>query len=201
MMTWQSTVLGVPALTMLLAVTPPAAAHPSSQDAVGPAGQVGDLTRLRPGTAVWVTTIDRRAHAGTLVTASSEAVEIAAHGTVVRLPLPDVWSVDVRDPVGNGARIGALAGGISSAGWAVLLAYGMRCESNCGDYSLARDIATTAAVFGAIGAGVGAATGALIDRMHGRRRVYGAVGGPRPEVAILPRVGPAGTGVHVILRW
>jgi hypothetical protein len=128
---------------------------------------------LVPGTAS-----AQREHAVGKVLANSAASELRPDERVARLAGPD-WILrlaeDVRrgharerfnvvhknaqrDPVRNGVGVGALAGALGGAGLTAIMT--TQCDGRCDDPSLSTVLLSTMAV----GAGVGALIGFVIDR-------------------------------------
>jgi uncharacterized membrane protein len=153
---------------------------------------------IRIGQIVWITNNAGREQKGRIIAVSGSEIELQVSSALVSYPMHDVQTVQVRDSVWNGTRTGAIAGGVAGGVFFGLLAYGLRCETNCGsEYSTTHDVLEGVLGMGAISAGIGALAGALIDRgIEGRRLVYSS-----PVVGIAPVVGRGTVGIRATFRF
>jgi hypothetical protein len=129
---------------------------------------------LTQGQKVWVTTFEAGAHEGRIVGLTGTAIDISTPDGIASWPWAAVQRVDTPDPISDGLRKGAIAGAATGAAWGMMLGYGLRCRSNCGeDYRVWRDVSGGALMGGVFGTGLGVGYGALIDWLvHRRRTVY-----------------------------
>ncbi len=141
-----------------------------------------------------MTTEDGKEQEGRLVSFTPAGVQLKLpNGTVVAVPMNTIQRVDVRDGLGNGARNGAIAGGL--IGLLSVIAFKSDCGHECDDGYVAFAV-TALLAYTAMGAGVGAGIDALI---HGRETIYSSKA-PR-QVAVAPLITPHGAGVRVGVRW
>jgi hypothetical protein len=167
--------LSVAAVSTAAAQSPPAV--PSALEAA-----------LIPGTTVWITGFDGVESKGRILTLADNVVTIAAGDRTRRLSTTDVAKVKVRhsDSVWNGALIGAGAGVASG----LFLCRLTEPWENCRD-----DIGPMFRI-GAVGAGIGICTDALI---RGRKTAYEAPGSPR--LLATPIVGRHAAGMRVAFTF
>ena len=190
-------VVGVVAVVSILRPVMGAAQDAASVPSTGP------LARLHPGQAVWVTTSDGAELQGRLVTPSTASLVIAARSGEQSIPMAAIHTIETPDSRKNGVRNGALIGGASFGAYVGLLAYALRCESDCGsDYSAARDT-VEAVLWGAgVGAGGGALLGLWIDGLiKGRQVVYSALAPQSSAWEIRPVISTTRRQVLATLRW
>ena len=135
--------------------------------------------RLSPGDTVFITTHTEGEIRGRLVRMSPEAIVVAGDHGERSVASRDIGWIEKRgDPVWMGTLIGA-----GLFGFAMMGAAGASCSPDCG---------TQVPAAMALGIGVGAAAGALIDWMiPGRTLVYGKRSNdrtavPGPPVATVP---------------
>ncbi|MFN8062747.1 MAG: hypothetical protein U0Q12_26585 [Vicinamibacterales bacterium] len=164
---------------------------------------VDDPTQLAPGDVVWVTMNDGRQLQGRIVSVGGRSLTIDLPTGPTSLSLADVRRIEAPDARADGVRRGALAGGVAAGAYFGMIAYGLRCERQCGQgYSAARDVAGAAVLFGALGAGTGALIGLAIDAMvHGRRTVYEASAGASTSWEVVPVHAARGVGVRMVVVW
>jgi hypothetical protein len=151
------------------------------------------LSGVSPGQTVWITMRDGRLSSGTLVDSRGTSIDVRSNGVTTTMSLGDILHVEaadrVRDGIGKGALIGAAAG-------IPLFVYGIGgCgnDSECGYYAVLYGL-----TWSAIGSGVGAVVGGIIDSLHeGRRTVYQGA----PRVTVAPIVTRRGAGVGAVIRW
>lgn len=138
-----------------------------------PNGDWRNVDAVRPGTRLVVTlsTGERRTGRFLRSTVEDVVLDVARRGNAlvqveeVSLPKTRIATVAIHDPVSDGTRNGALAGGgamlaMMQAGWN---ACGIGCENDMPRAALF--------VAGAFGAGVGSALGFLVDRLDDRSEI------------------------------
>jgi hypothetical protein len=178
-------------------------------NAVCPARGFGQAARpprdavatLKADDTVWVTTLDGRTTEGRFCASRDSIFEWEAPTGRVRTPLADIERIEARDPIRDGIRRGALAGGVAGGLFGASLGLGLSCKTNCGaGYSRAKDIGGAIVAGGVLGAGEGAALGAILDAtIHRRRLVYAKPG--TPGVTFTPLIGMSRRGVAATVRW
>jgi hypothetical protein len=162
----------------------------------------GPTLRVRTGQTIWVRTFDGGEVSGRVLSLSTSSLKMTAPGGEWSVSLSDVQTIETQDSLKNGARNGAIVGGISLALYLGLLSQSLRCESQCGaNYSPVRE--TTAAIaFGiGVGGGVGALAGLWVDHLvKGRQVVYAA---PTKSTSweIWPAIVEKKMNVRVTMRW
>jgi hypothetical protein len=187
------------AFTVLLASSTHVAAQPSPDvfEEVRPAQSTVDI---RVGQTVWITTHDGGEQKGRIAAFTASRLDLEVSRQRVSYSMPDVLKIEARDSVWNGTRTGAIAGGVAGGVYFGLLAYSLRCETDCGPtYSVRRDVLETSLGLGAMSAAVGALSGALIDRaIEGRRLVYSSL--PRSTVVgVAPFLGRGTVGIRAVV--
>jgi hypothetical protein len=190
--------LSLAVLFVAISLGTPTGAVAQSPSADEPAQNVRPLPSLSVGRRVWIGLTDGRELAGRVTAVDPAAITLRGRGRITPVPVPDIVTIAVPDSSWDGARRGAIAGGISGAVFFGALAYAMRCESNCGSsYSVAGDVAVSTIWLGGFTAAVGALTGLAIDRAAGGRRIiYGPAAPPRAvELSLLVRPGGIGLGL------
>jgi hypothetical protein len=151
---------------------------------------------LDAGERAWVTTGDGRQVDGEVIRRSADTLTLRTPAGVVSIADADVRAIDTTDPIGNGTVLGMKIGGLGSLALSVpvTLIYCAfeRCDSH--------DVLTINSAFIGIGAGVGAATGALADSLRERRvplyRRRGSAG-----VTLTPFVGRQQVGGRAVITW
>lgn len=197
--------LRVRATSMLCLVASLVCALPSgaaAQDA-STASQAQAPPRLRPDQAIWVTTADGRELQGRVRLVSPSTLEMIGPTSELTIPLDDVRVIEARDSLKDGARSGAIIGGVSLGIYFGLLSHGLRCERDCGaGYSATRDTLGAVAFGMMVGAGAGALGGLLIDHLvEGREVVYSAPSTTSTSWKIYPMVAEHGVGMRATMRW
>ena len=138
-----------------------------------------------------MTTVDGQERKGRLVASGAGSLELVQSEGVITLPLVQVRKIEAPDRLDNGARWGALAGGI---------ALGVEAYHAFLNSSERSGAPRAALFFGGIGAGLGALGGALVDSfIEGRRVLYRAPG--TAALTIAPLVGRKNNGVRAQLTW
>jgi len=152
---------------------------------------------LREGTRVWVTTADGREQEGTVASISPTQLVLSIDAAARSIALADVRRIEGRDSLKNGIRNGGIAGAAALGGFGLFLSFAM-CEVP--DGCLGNDLGPLARA-AALGAGVGIASGALIDNaIKGRRLLYSSPSSP-VVLQVMPRLTARSVGVGVSLTW
>ena len=129
---------------------------------------------VHPGRVVRVDDRDGHTVTGKIFRVSAQTLELMVGNHKEIIPAGQIWSIKIqyKDPVTDGAWKGALLGLALGAGLGVIGAI-----STCGDEGQFIDFCSVgeatmvAAVFGAYGAGIGAATGLIGDALLPSYRV------------------------------
>ncbi len=158
---------------------------------------------MHAGQTVSVTMFDGNEMNGTVLSMAESILELDSATGKLSISLKDVRTIEAPDSLKNGARNGAIAGGLSCALFLGSIASGLKCESDCGpDYNGTRDVIGTAAFGGALGAGAGALVGLLVDhRISGRRVVYSAPSTQSTSWTIRPAIAEQEFRVSATLTW
>ena len=135
---------------------------------------------LRIGEAIFVTDRNGIRTRGQLLRLSNQGLALKVNGQERMILMSDLRRIAKRDSVGNGMIIGGLPMALLGARMA-----GLSCSPRCGE-----ERARAAAVFGALGVGIGA----LIDYGHGSVVVYDS-GVSSSRVRATPIVQPGRAGV------
>jgi hypothetical protein len=169
----------------------PIGGNPRTRDTATTTRVAGPLSRLRAGQRVWVTTLDGRETSGEVVRVDSDGLAIRSRDASSYVSLTSIKRIETPDPIGNGIRNGAIIGTVAAVTPVALLlnAYGdCPCENTV-------PVVTGVA---ALGGGVGAIAGAVIDSLHeGRRTLYENTRGRHLTVSPLVTLNRAGA----IIRW
>lgn len=164
----------------------------ASRDAV----RGGPLEATRLGQRVWATTREGRIVSGDVAGRSAASLTILADGTRTDVAISDIQRLETSDGILDGAAIGTLSGGIPGAVFGGLLGAAL-CETddNCA--------LEAGLLIGALGAGLGALAGAIVDSLHvGRRTLYERPGAPAPaSLVVVPIVTRRGAGAGGVIRW
>jgi hypothetical protein len=153
------------------------------------------LPDVRNGATVWATSNDGREIRGRVLASSLSEIGLEMQtGDRLTLSLDEVRRIEVKDSNKNGALLGAVIGGAAGAGFATFIIWAL-CETDPCEGSTQAFLALSG-----IGAGGGAAAGALIDAsIDGRRIVYEQ---PSPSrLTIGPAASPKSIGVRMSFRW
>lgn len=153
-------------------------------------------TGLSDGDHAWVTAHDDRMTGGEVVGRSETRLELRTPQGIASFAPEDVRAIDTTDPIRNGTILGAKIGGLGALVPSTLATYLVCLEEDCG----VSEILGLNALFVGLGAGVGAATGAIVDSLRdGRVPLYrrdGVTG-----VTVGPFVNRNGAGVGAAFRW
>jgi hypothetical protein len=158
---------------------------------------------VHPGRVVRVDDRDGHILTGKVFRVSAQTLELMVGGHTETIPVGRIWSVRVqyKDPISDGARKGALTGLVIGAAFGVIGAM-----STCGEQPQfinlcsAGDATVVAAVFGAYGAGIGAASGLIGDALLPSYRVVWRAPVTSKIAFSVTRL-PRGTGAALSFRW
>jgi hypothetical protein len=152
---------------------------------------------LDAGERAWVTTVDGREAEGEVVGESAGSLTLRTRAGVVSFSAVDVRAIDTTDPIRNGTVLGAKIGGLGALVPSVLISY-LICafEPGCGT----DDVLWFNGVMVGLGAGIGAATGALADSLRQHRVPLYRRGGPT-GVTLAPIVDGQRLGGRAVIRW
>ena len=153
------------------------------------------LTGVREGAHVWITTAEGVEYEGRIAAIASTGLRLDAASGRMAFDLADVRRIEARDGLGNGMRIGAIAGALALGGFAAFLSQAL-CEipDGCFPHDLGPIL-----VMAGIGAGAGLGAGALVDHViKGRRTLYSS---ESVAVRFTPSVSPSGFGGAVSVAW
>jgi hypothetical protein len=158
---------------------------------------------VKPGRIVRVDERDGNVRIGKVFAVSPQALELMVGNGKQTIPVGQIWSIKLayKDSLTDGARKGALFGLAIGAGLGVIGAI-----STCGEQPQfinlcsAGDATIVAALFGAYGAGIGAAAGLIGDALHpSYRTVWRAPVTPRISISIMRL--PGSTGAGISFKW
>lgn len=152
---------------------------------------------LDAGERAWVTTGDGRELDGEVVGPSAATLTLRTRTGMVSFTADDVRAIDTTDPIRNGTVLGAKIGGFGALVPSVLITF-LVCalEEECG----VGEVLWVNGVLVGMGAGVGAATGALADSLRERRVPLYRRGGST-SVMLAPIVGGHRLGGRAVIRW
>ena len=160
-------------------------------------GQIrgADLSAVLVGADVSVTMSDGRSLSGAILSASADQVSVRSNGGVETVSFAEikVMKAAVNDPISDGIVKGMLIGGVAAGtGMALFMANYGECPCST--------TGTLVMAFGAMGAGVGALLGAVIDKAHHATQVvYRGSGSMTATVA--PVFVKKGGGATMSIRW
>jgi hypothetical protein len=161
------------------------------------AAEAQNVPALEEGTRVWITTADGREHEGSVASMSSTELVLRIDAAARPIALADVRRVEGRDSLGNGLRNGGLIGAAALGGFGLFLSHAL-CESSEG--CLRNDLGPLVRI-AALGAGVGMASGALIDyAIKGRRLLYSSPNSPI-VFQVIPQLTAGSVGARVSVTW
>jgi hypothetical protein len=152
--------------------------------------------RLDPGERAWITTGDGRELDGEVVDRSEARLTLRTRTGTSTFAVDDVRAIDTTDPIRNGTVIGAAIGAGGAVLPAVFATLIFCSEEDCG----AGDVLWVNGVLIGMGAGIGAATGALADSLR-VRRVPLFRRGSSASVSVAPIIGPHRLGGGAVIRW
>lgn len=156
-----------------------------------PGTQAGVPRSRTAGHVVWVTMFDGRELKGRLTASGSGTLDLSQADGVTTIALAEIRQIESTDSLSDGARRGALVGGLGLG----ILAYRAFLNSSESDGAPVAGI-----MLGGIGAGLGALGGAMVDSfVEGRQVVYRAPA--RPTLTIAPLVSRQANGVIAHLAW
>jgi hypothetical protein len=161
--------------------------------------QVATMLDVKAGQNVWATRMDGATIKGKVIAIAATGLQLKEDEHVTSLPIADIYQIEERDPLKNGAvngaGVGAIAGGVGA--WTRFVVSCINSNSDRCNTS-----GRTIAVMGALaGAGIGALVGAGIDRAIESRRLLYYRSWPAAALTIAPVVSPHGARVGVSLRW
>lgn len=152
--------------------------------------------RLDPGERAWVTTIDGREIEGEVVDRSDARLTLRTSTGRSAFSIDDVRAIDTTDPIRNGTIIGTAIGAAGGAVPGIFATLVYCSEEHCG----VGEALWINSVFIGMGAGIGAATGALADSLRVRRTPLYRRGGS-PTVSVAPIIGRRQLGGGAVIRW
>jgi hypothetical protein len=161
--------------------------------------QVATMSEVKAGQNVWATRADGATIKGKVIAIAATGLQQKEHDLVTSLPKADIYQIEERDPLKNGAVNGAGVGAIAGALGAYLgLAIG--CITSNADRCSHGP--TAFVVMGALsGAGIGALIGAGIDRgIEGHRLLYHR-SWSAATLTIAPAASLHGAGAGLSVRW
>lgn len=153
--------------------------------------------KLDAGERAWVTTGDGREIDGEVVRRSADTLMLRTGTAVVSFTVDDVRAIDTTDPIRNGTKLGAMIGGFGALGLSIpatLLFCSL--EDGCST----REVLWVNGLLIGMGAGIGAATGALADSLRERRVPLYRRGGST-SVMLAPIVSGQRLGGGAVIRW
>ena len=161
--------------------------------------QVATMLDVKAGQNVWATRMDGTTIKGKVIAIAATGLQLQEDEYVTSLPIADIYQIEERDPLKNGAvngaGVGAIAGGLGA-----YLGLTLGCITSNADRCSRGP--TAFVVMGALsGAGIGALVGAGIDRAIESRRLLYYRSWPAAALTIAPVVSPHGARVGVSLRW
>lgn len=174
-------------------VVVPIGSYPTGTGRLAPSTPWG---RLDPGERAWVTTIDGREVDGEVVDRSDARLTLRTASGRSTFSVDDVRAIDTTDPIRNGTVIGAAIGAGGAVLPAVFATMIVCSEEDCG----VRDVLWINGLLIGMGAGIGAATGALADSLRIRRVPLYRRGGA-PTVSVAPIISRHQIGGGAVIRW
>jgi hypothetical protein len=152
--------------------------------------------KLDPGERAWVTTADGREVDGEVVDRSAARLILRTRTGRSTFTADDLRAIDTTDPIRNGTIIGAAVGGAGMVVPSIFATLIVCSEETCGP----ADVFWINGALIGMGAGIGAAAGAMIDSLRVRRVPLYRRGGA-PSVSVAPIVGPHKLGGGGVIRW
>ena len=152
---------------------------------------------LSEGDRVWVTTADGHEVAGEVILRSARRLDIRTGSRLVSLAPDDVRAIDTTDPIRNGVVLGAMIGGVGALAPSAFITYVLCAfEEEC----RVGDVLLVNGFFVGLGAGIGAATGAIADSLRERRApLYRR--GSTVGITVAPLLRKGSVGVGGGIRW
>jgi hypothetical protein len=161
--------------------------------------QVTTMAEVKAGQNVWATRMDGVTIKGKVIAIAATGLQLQDVERVTSLPIADIYQIEERDPLKNGAVNGAGIGAIA-LGLGAYTGHAISCITSNSDRC--NRSGKTIAVMGALaGAGIGALIGAGIDRAIESRRLLYYRSWPAATLTIAPVVSPHGAGAGASLRW
>jgi hypothetical protein len=161
--------------------------------------QVATMPEVKAGQNVWATRTDGVTIKGKVIAIAATGLQLQDVDRVTSLPIGDIYQIEERDPLKNGAVNGAGIGAIA-LGLGAYAGHAISCITSNSDRC--NRSGKTMAVMGALaGAGIGALVGAGIDRAIESRRLLYYRSWPAAALTIAPVVSPHGAGAGASLRW
>jgi hypothetical protein len=161
--------------------------------------QVATMPEVKAGQNVWATRTDGVTIKGKVIAIAATGLQLQDVERVTSLPIGDIYQIEERDPLKNGAVNGAGIGAIA-LGLGAYTGHAISCITSNSDRC--NRSGKTMAVMGSLaGAGIGALVGAGIDRAIESRRLLYYRSWPAAALTIAPVVSPHGAGAGASLRW
>jgi hypothetical protein len=161
--------------------------------------QVATMPDVKPGQNVWATRTDGATIKGKVIAIATTGLELKDDERVTSLPIADIYQIEERDPLKNGAVKGAGLGAIAGAvgGYLGLLSGCITSNADRCNHGPTGFVVMSALS----GAGLGALLGAGIDRgIEGRRLLYHR-SWSAATLTIAPAVSVHGAGAGLSVRW
>lgn len=151
---------------------------------------------LDPGERAWVTTSDGREVEGEVLDRSDTSLVLRTRTGRSVFSVDDLRAIDTTDPIRNGTLIGTAIGAAGAVVPGIFVNLIYCSEEHCG----AAEALWINSFFIGMGAGIGAATGALADSLRVRRAPLYRRGSP-PSISVAPIVGRRQIGGGAVIRW
>ncbi len=151
---------------------------------------------LDPGERAWVTTSDGREVEGEVIDRSETSLVLRTRTGRSTITADDLRAIDKTDPIRNGTLIGTAIGAAGAVVPGILVNLIYCSEESCGP----GEALWINGLFIGMGAGIGAATGALADSLRVRRAPLYRRGGA-PSISVAPIVGRHQLGGGAVIRW
>jgi hypothetical protein len=162
-------------------------------------GQVATMPDVKAGQNVWATRADGATINGKVIAIAATELQLKDGERVTSVPIADIYQIEERDPLKNGAVNGAGVGAIALGlgGWTGLALSCITSNADRCGYN-----GRTVAVVGALaGAGIGALIGAGIDRAIESHRLLYHRSWSGATLTIAPAASPHGAGAAMSVRW
>lgn len=152
---------------------------------------------LDAGDRAWVTTGDGREVVGEVVGRSASTLTLRTPAAMLAFTPDEVRAIDTTDPIRDGTVLGATIGSLGALVPSVMVT-GLVCSLD--DGCDAREVLWVNGLLIGMGAGIGAATGALADSLREHRVPLYRRGGAT-SVMVTPIVSGHRLGGGVVIRW